>query len=89
MFVSLALVPGGGSAQTTPAENTKLNKKACDYLTQAEAEAIAGTPLQPAEQNPFQCRFVSVGFTNKPPNNKQVKLEAWGEENSVRNHFRR
>jgi hypothetical protein len=64
-------------AQSAPAENLALNKKACDFVTKADAESILGVAVEPREHDAFQCSFVSVGFTNKAPNNKQVRVKAW------------
>ena len=50
--------------------------KPCDVLTKAEAEAIMGQPAELRDHNPFQCGYVEIGWTNKPPKNKQVMVSA-------------
>lgn len=52
------------------------DKKPCDVLTKAEAEAIMGQPAELRSINPFDCWYVESGWTNKPPKNKQVRLTA-------------
>jgi len=64
-----------GQSQTAPADNAALNKKACDFVTKAEAESILGVAVEPRTQNAYQCAFAGVGFTNRPPNNKQVSVK--------------
>jgi len=49
-------------------------KKPCDVLTKADAESIMGQPADLRDHNPFQCGYVEVGWTNKSPRNKQVRL---------------
>jgi len=50
------------------------DKKPCDVLPKAEAEAIMGQPADLRDNNPYQCGYVEIGWTNKPPKNKQVRL---------------
>ena len=50
------------------------DKKPCEVLTKADAEAIMGRPAELRDNNPFQCGYVETGWTNKPPKNKQVRL---------------
>jgi hypothetical protein len=50
------------------------DKKPCDVLPKAEAEAIMGQPADLRDNNPYQCGYVETGCTNKPPKNKQVRL---------------
>src|SRR5690349_7266779 len=52
------------------------DKKPCDVLTKADAESIMGQPADLRDNNPFQCGYVEAGWTNKPPKNKQVRLNA-------------
>jgi hypothetical protein len=51
-------------------------KKPCDVLTKAEAEAVMGQAADLRGNNPFDCWYVEAGWTNKPPKNKQVRLTA-------------
>jgi hypothetical protein len=51
-------------------------KKPCEVLTKAEAEAIMGQPADLRGNNPFDCWYVETGWTNKPPKNKQVRITA-------------
>jgi hypothetical protein len=50
------------------------DKKPCDVLTKSDAESILGQPVDLRDNNPFQCGYVEVGWTNKPPKNKQIRL---------------
>jgi hypothetical protein len=52
------------------------DKKPCDVLTKAEAEAIMGQPAEGRSSNPFDCWYVETGWTNRPPKNKQVRVTA-------------
>lgn len=52
------------------------DKKPCDVLTKAEAEAIMGQPADLRGNNPFDCWYVETGWTNRPPKNKQVRVTA-------------
>lgn len=49
-------------------------KKPCEVLTKAEAESVLGQPVELRDNNPFQCGYVEIGWTNKPPKNKKVLL---------------
>ena len=51
-------------------------KKPCEVLTKAEAEAVMGQPADLRGNNPFDCWYVETGWTNKPPKNKQVRITA-------------
>jgi len=50
------------------------DKKPCDVLMKADAEAIMGQPAEYRQNNPFQCDYVETGWTNKPPKNHRVSL---------------
>jgi hypothetical protein len=71
------LVSESDAQQTAPGDNVALNKKACDYLSKTEAESLLGATMEANTQSPFECRFLNVGFTNRPPNNKQVDFNVW------------
>jgi hypothetical protein len=77
LLFCLIVLDASAYAQIKPTQNEALKKKACDYLTKAEAESISGVPMVPGADSPFSCSFRSVGFTNSPPNNKQVALSFW------------
>lgn len=51
-------------------------KKPCEVLTKAEAEAVMGKTADLRGNNPFDCWYVETGWTNKPPKNKQVRITA-------------
>ena len=61
---SVCLAQGKGSA------NSDRKKGSCDYITQADAEAILGTPVGPKRDDRFGCWFGQIGWQNEPPNNK-------------------
>jgi len=50
------------------------DKKPCEVLTKAEAEAIMLQPAEGRSSSPFDCWYVESGWTNRPPKNKQVRL---------------
>lgn len=47
-------------AQGNAPQNAALNKKACDYLTKSEAEAIVGPPVESRADNATACVFVNM-----------------------------
>jgi hypothetical protein len=52
------LIAAGSSvcfAQGAPPQNAELNKKACDFLSKADAESILGQPVEQRTNNPTQC----------------------------------
>jgi hypothetical protein len=63
-------------AQSSPAQNAQLNKKACDYLSKTEAEAILGAPVELERDNPFECMFGPVGPISRD-GDKVVRLSVW------------
>jgi hypothetical protein len=60
-------------AQGNAPQNDALNKKACDYLTKSEAEAILGTSVESQTDNATACVFVNVGGL-QAGKKKQVRL---------------
>ena len=80
LVFGLWLIAAGGTAvfaQENLPKNVELNKKACDFLSKAEAESILGQPVEQRTNNPTQCWYVETGWTNKPPKNKHMRFEAW------------
>lgn len=64
-------------AQGKSSSSADRKKGSCDYLTQADAEAILGTPAEAKGDDGYGCRFSQVGWTSQPPNNKSVRLNVW------------
>jgi hypothetical protein len=56
--------------------NAGPGKKACDFLSKADAEAILGQPAELRSNSFFDCWYVETGWTNKPPQNKIVSSSA-------------
>ena len=63
-------------SQPQSAATAGTDKKACDFLSKEEAESILSQPVELKADYPKQCQYVEVGFTNKPPKNKLVSIDA-------------
>jgi len=62
-LVLLAAVCGPAChAQSNTPQNAALGKKACDYVTKADAESILGQPLTAAGDGVFECTKDVPGF---------------------------
>ena len=62
------------SAQSAVPDNARLGKRACDYLTEANARAILEASVQASGDGVIQCRYIGPGLG---ANRKQVQLQAW------------
>jgi hypothetical protein len=54
------------------AQNSALNKKACDFITKSDAESILGQPVEMNINNTSVCSFIETGSANKVKPIKQV-----------------
>ncbi len=61
------------------AQNYALKKKACDFITQSDAESILGQPVEMNINTTSVCSFIETGSANKVPPIKQVHFSVWFE----------
>lgn len=47
------------------AQTSALKKKACEFITQSDAEAILGQPVEMNVNNPYVCSFIETGWAKK------------------------
>lgn len=69
----LFVTASGRHALAAPAQGAAPTRKACDFLTKADAEALLGATVQDRSQG-ADCLFVETGWTNKPPRNKAIRF---------------
>jgi hypothetical protein len=73
--------------QAQSSTNAVSNKKVCDFLSKAEAESILGQPVELRDNNPYPCKYVEIGWTNKPPKNRVVSLSTFSSATPKPNHY--
>lgn len=77
VFWLLAAASSVCLAQGKSSPNADRKKGSCDFITQADAEAILSTPVEAKGDDGYGCWFSQVGWINQPPNNKSVRLNVW------------
>ena len=73
LAICLALAATGPAVEHVQAQSAPGTRKACDFLSKADAEALLGTSVQDRSQG-LDCFFVQTGWTNKPPMNKAIRF---------------
>jgi len=82
-------------AAASTGEIPALNKKACELVTKADAESILGTTVEPntrgggdgLETPESWCRYSEIGYTERPPKNKDLHVMLWTSRFPNPNHY--